>query len=73
MTNAITSKIEFDNLSAKLCGRMVSSDSATRQQAAKEAASLLAELPKFLRNSPHCQGEIEAINTLIARVSAENV
>ena len=73
MTNTITSKIEFDNLSAKLCGRMVSIDSATRQQAANEASNLLTELPKFLRNSPHCQSEIEAINTLISRVSAENV
>ena len=72
MTN-ITNKIEFDNLSAKLCGRMVSSDSATRHQAAKEASTALAELPKFLRNSPHCQSEIEAMNTLIARVSTENV
>lgn len=72
MTN-ITSKIEFDNLSAKLCGRMVSLDRETRIQAAADASTLLAELPKFLRNSPHCEGEIEAINTLIARVSAENV
>ncbi|MBK9309163.1 MAG: hypothetical protein IPN12_00180 [Rhodocyclaceae bacterium] len=71
MTTTITSKIEFDNLSAKLCGRMVSLDRETRVQAAKDAESLLAELPKFLRSSPHCQGEIEAINTLISRVSAE--
>lgn len=73
MTNAITSKIEFDNLSAKLCGRMVSLDSSTRQQAATEAETLLAELPKFLRNSPHCRDEIAAINTLVSRVRAENV
>lgn len=70
---AITSKIEFNNISATLCGRMVSSDSATRQQAAKEASAALAELPKFLRNSPHCQGDIEAMNTMIASVSAEHV
>lgn len=69
----ITSKIEFDNLSAKLCGRMVSLDQETRAQAAKDASTLLSDLPKFLRNSPHCQGEIEAMNTLIARVTAENV
>jgi hypothetical protein len=67
----ITSKTEFDNLSATLCGRMVSLDSATRQQAAKDAEALLADLPKSLRNSPHCKGEIEAINALISRVSAE--
>lgn len=73
MTNTITSKIEFDNLSAKLCGRMISLDSATRQQAAAEAETLLAELPKFLRNSPHCRDEIAAINTLVSRVRAENV
>jgi hypothetical protein len=67
----ITSKIEFDNLSATLCGRMVSLDSATRHQAATEAETLLADLPKFLRNSPHCRDEIAAINTLVSRVRAE--
>jgi len=67
----ITNKMQFDILSAKLCGRMISSDSATRVDAAKEAESLLSELPKFLRNSPHCQGEIEAMNTLISKVFAE--
>lgn len=70
MTTAITSKIEFNNRSAILCGRMVSLDKATRQQAAKDAESFVANLPKFLRNSPHCRGEIEAINTFISRVSA---
>lgn len=73
MTNTITSKIEFDNLSATLCGRMVSLDAATRIQAAHDAAQLLADLPKFLRNSPHCRAEIKAINTLIDSVTAENV
>ena len=48
-------------------------EAKARHQAAKEASTALAELPKFLRNSPHCQSEIEAMNTLIARVSAENV
>ncbi len=72
MTNTITSKIEFNNLSAILCGRMVSMDSAARQQAASEAETLLADLPKFLRNSPHCASEISAINTFISRVRAEN-
>ncbi len=72
MTTTINSKIEFDNISATLCGRMVSLDSDTRIRAAKDAATVLAELPKFLRNSPHCQGEIEAMTTLISRVSAEN-
>ena len=67
--SSITSKIEFDNLSAKLCGRMVSLDLETRLQAAQEASATLAELPKSLRNSPHCQGEIEAMRSLIARVS----
>lgn len=73
MTTTITSKIEFDNLSAILCGRMVSLDSATRQQAATEAETLLSDLPKFLRNSPHCHDEIAAINALVSRVRAENV
>lgn len=71
--NTITSKIEFDNLSAKLCCRMVSSDSETRLQAAKDAAAVLAELPKLLRNSPHCQGEIAAMRTLISRVYEQNL
>jgi hypothetical protein len=69
----ITSKIEFDNLSATLCGRMVSLDAETRQQAATAAETLLSDLPKFLRNSPHCRDEIAAINTLVSRVRAENV
>ena len=64
-------KTEFDNLSARLCGRMVSLDAATRTQAADEAEALLAGLPKDLLNSPHCQGEIGAIKTLIARVRSE--
>lgn len=63
----ITSKIEFDNLCAKLCARMVSLDCSTRQMAARDAEALLAELPKSLRNSPHCAAEIEALNTLISR------
>ncbi len=71
MTMTITSKIEFDNLSATICGRMVSLDSTTRQQAATDAEALLADLPKFLRNSPHCRDEIAAINTLISRVHGE--
>lgn len=68
----ITSKIEFDNISATLCGRMVSLDHDTRKQAAEDASNLINNLPKFLRNSPHCQKEIEAITTLITRISAEN-
>lgn len=67
----LTSKAEFDTLSASLCGRMVSNDPETRAIAAADASRLLSDLPKFLRNSPHCQGEIEAISTLIARVSIE--
>jgi hypothetical protein len=63
----ITGKIEFDNASATLCGRMVSLDNETRVSAAKDATELLANLPAFLRNSPHCRAEIEAINTLVER------
>ena len=63
-------KTEFDNLSARLCGRMVSLDAATRTQAADEAEALLAGLPKDLKNSPHCRGEINALNELIKRVRA---
>jgi len=67
----ITSKTEFDNLSAKLCGRMVSLDKATRSTAADEAEAMLAGLPKDLKNSPHCKGEISAVKALIDRVLAE--
>ena len=67
----ITSKTEFDNLSAKLCGRMVSLDKATRATAADDAEAMLAGLPKDLRNSPHCKGEISAVKALIGRVLAE--
>jgi len=67
----MNSKIKFDNISATLCWDMLSLDKTTRQQAAKEAEVFLANLPKFLLNSPHCKGEIEAINTLIFRVNAE--
>lgn len=73
MTSTITSKIEFNNISATLCNRMVSLDSETRKRAAIEAESALANLPKFLRNSPHCKGEIDAMSTLISRVTAEAV
>ena len=68
----ITSKIQFDSLSAILCGRMVSTDPKTRLEAALAASTLLAELPKFLRNSPHCRDETEAITTLISRVFEES-
>lgn len=67
----ITSKTDFDNLSAKLCGRMVSLDQATRIAAAIRARAMLASLPKDLRNSPHCREEISAVEKLIARVNAE--
>lgn len=62
----ITSTIEFNNASATLCGRMVSLDRDTRIQALNDASAMLAALPKFLYNSPHCQDEITAIQTLIA-------
>lgn len=62
-------KTEFDNQAAKLGGRMVSLDPKTRQQAAKDAAYMLGALPRALRNSPHCQSEIRALNTLIVRVN----
>lgn len=65
-------KNEFDHLSATLCAQMAaSSDRATREQAAGDAAALLADLPPVLRNSPHCAREIVAIRTFIARVEAE--
>ena len=67
-TIKITSKIEFDNASAILCGRMVSLNRDTRIQAADDASAMLAALPKFLYNSPHCRDEIIAIHTLITRV-----
>ena len=71
IANMITSKTDFDSLSAKLCGRMVSLDKATRIAAADEARAMLAGLPKDLRNSPHCADEISAVEKLIARVNAE--
>ena len=67
----ITSKTEFDNLSATLCGRMVSLDKATRATAADDAEAMLAGLPKDLRNSPHCKDEISALKTLICKVRSE--
>lgn len=67
----ITSKIEFDNESATLCGRMVSLDADGRHKAANDAEKMLSELPTFLRNSPHLRDEINAINTLISRVHGE--
>jgi hypothetical protein len=66
----ILSKTEFDNLSAKLCGRMVSLDKTTRRAAADDAEALLADLPKDLKNSPHCKEEISTIRALIGRVRA---
>lgn len=68
----ITSKNQFDHLAATFGARMVSSDRATRQQAAQDAEALLAVLPKFLSNSPHCADEISALRTLILRVAAED-
>lgn len=65
-------KHEFDQQSATLCARMAaSSNKATREQAARDAAALLEDLPAVLRNSPHCAREIAAMHTLIARVGSE--
>ena len=61
----INGKTEFFNLSAKLCGRMVSLNHDTRIIAAKEAQDVLASLPTCLLNSPHCQDEIKAMILLI--------
>ena len=52
---------------------MVSLDSATRQKAANEAATVLADMPKSLRKSPHCSHEIAAINILVFRVKNERL
>ena len=68
--NIITRKLEFDQASSILCGRMVSLDSKTRRQAADDAASMLAGLYKHLLNSPHCRKEIDALSILIARNQA---
>lgn len=68
----IKSKLEFDHESAKLCGRMVSMDGETRLRASVAAAEMVDGLPAFLRNSPHCRGEIETLNMLIAGVEAEH-
>ena len=62
-------KTEFDQKSSRLCGRMVSLDAETRRDAAADASTLLADLPAVLKNSPHCRGEIEALQTLINRVT----
>jgi len=67
----IANKIEFDNTSAVLCARMVALDKDTREQAAIDAEAVLAGLPKFLRNSPHCRNEIGAMRTLISRALAK--
>ena len=70
--NTIKGKTELEHISARLCGEMVDFDIETRHQAAQDAKTVLAELPKFLSNSPHCRGEIQAMKTLIARVCALN-
>ena len=61
-------KLQFDNRSSILCGRMVSLDADTRRAAASEARELLNTLPAVLKNSPHCVGEISAMESLINRV-----
>ena len=65
--NIITSKIEFDQIASNLAGKMVSLDSQTRADAAIEAELFLENLPKFLKNSPHCKSEISALNKLISK------
>ena len=64
----ITSKLEFDQASSKLCGSMVSLDYYTRIKAVKEATELLTAMPKFLNNDPNCSQEIKAIQNFIAKV-----
>lgn len=61
----ITSKIQFDNEAAKLAGRMVSEDAATRTQAAFDTCEMLAFLPKDIANNPHISTEVDALNKLI--------
>lgn len=61
----------FFNISAKLCGQMLSLDKQTRKEAAVDASDILFNLPKVLSNSPHCFNEIKTIKTLISRVNAE--
>jgi len=68
---SITTKNDFDRASSTLCGRMVSLDAKTRKTAAAEATDLLAELPLFLKNSPHIKSEVVALKTLISSVAAE--
>lgn len=68
---SITTTIEFQNAAAKLAGRMVSLDCATRHEAAQDAAAMMAVLPKHIKNSPHVADEMTALFTLIARVNAQ--
>ena len=68
--NTLT-KNDFDQISAKMAGLMVSLDKQTRIDAASDAEALLLDLPKVLANSPHCKGEIDALKKLIATVNAE--
>ncbi len=67
----ITSTLEFQQQSSALCGQMVSLDSKTRKEASEKAQFLLNNLPKFIKNNKTNFGEINAIETLIAKVSAE--
>ena len=64
-------KNDFDQISSKLAGLMISLDKQTRIEAAHDADSLLIDLPKVLANSPHCKGEIDALKKLIATVNTE--
>lgn len=67
----IASKTEFDNVSARLAGSMVSLTKSTRQAAAREAEEMLASLPKDIANNKSARDEIAALQTLIGRVNAE--
>ena len=64
----ISSKLEFDHKCADLAGQMVSGDLHTRIVAAQNGLDFLRDLPKFIRNSPHCEGEIEALKTFIRSI-----
>ena len=64
-------KNDFDQISSKLAGLMVSLDKQTRIEAAHNAESFLINLPKVLANSHHCKGEMDALKKLIVKVNAE--
>lgn len=57
----IKSSNEFLHVSSRICGDCVSLSLETRKSGAAKAKELIANAPKFLRNSPHLKAEFNAL------------